>query len=220
MSLRIHVPLVLVLCAVLSGSTRSQEPGRLTLADLPAAAQKTIKEQSVGGTLRTLWTGHNKGEKVYGAVIVTSGKRKEVVVDSAGKVVDLQQEVAVEALPAAVRKTVQGQTRGATLLSVSKEIENGIVRYEVESRVQGRSRNILIDSAGKVVEIEEQVTLDSLPAAARARIQKETGQGKVVGVESVTASGKAAIYEAIIEVAGKRSEIRVAADGSLLPAEK
>jgi uncharacterized membrane protein YkoI len=213
-------PLVVFLCVLLSGIARGQDSGQLKLADLPPATQVTVKEQSRGGTLRNLWVGRNKGEKVYGAVIMVGGKRKEVVVNSEGKVVDAVQEISVESLPAAVRKTVKEQTQGAKILNASKETENGVVKYEIETDVQGRSRNIAIDSAGKVIEIEEQVALDTLPAAARTRIEQQAGKGKVLSIEMVTATGKPAVYEATLEVAGKRAEIRVAADGSILPKEK
>ncbi len=219
MSRKALAPLLVFLGVLLSGIARGQESGHLKLADLPPATQVTVKQQSQGGTLRNLWVGRNKGEKVYGAVIMVAGKRKEVVVNAEGKVVDAVQEISVESLPAAVRKTVKEQTQGAKLLSASKEIENGAVKYEIETDVQGRSRNISLDGAGKVIEIEEQVALDTLPPAARARIEQQAGKGKVLSIEMVTEPGKPVIYEATIEVAGKRAEIRVAADGSLLPKE-
>jgi len=209
--------LLLLVCALPSGIARGQEKGSLKLGDLPPGAQVSVKEQSAGGTLRSLWVGNDKGERVYGAVILYGGKRKEVVVNADGKIVDVQQEVTVESLPAAMRKSLKEQPRGARILNVSKETENGVVKYELETDVEGRSRNLSFDSAGKVTEIEEQVALDTLPAAARSKIEQQTGKGKVLSIEMVTTTGKPVFYEATIEVAGKRQEIRVAADGNLLP---
>ena len=213
-------PLAIFLCALLSGFALAQEKGQLKLADLPPAAQSTIKEQTGSGALHNLWVGKNQGEKVFGAVIIVDGKRKEVVVNADGKIVDLQQEVTVESLPAPMRKALTEQPRGAKILNISRETENSVVKYELETDVQGRSRNLSFDSAGKVTEIEEQVALDTLPAPARAKIEQQTGKGKVLSIEMVTATGKPVMYEATIEVAGKRQEIRVTADGSLLPKEK
>ncbi|MGH9705000.1 MAG: PepSY-like domain-containing protein [Candidatus Acidiferrales bacterium] len=210
-------PLLLLVCALPCGISRGQEKGSLKLGDLPPGAQVAVKEQSAGGTLRNLWVGSNKGEKVFGAVIVSGGKRKEVVVNADGKIVDVQQEVNVESLPPAMRKSLKEQPQGAKILNVSKETENGVVKYELETDVEGRSRNLSFDSTGKVTEIEEQVALDTLPAAARSKIEQQAGKGKVLSIEMVTTTGKPVLYEATIEVAGKRQEIRVAADGRLLP---
>ena len=212
-------PLVIFLGLLLSGISRGQESGSLKLADLPPAVQVTVKEQSQGGTLKNLWVGRNKNEKVYGAVIMTSGKRKEVVVNAEGHVVDVVQDFTIESMPAAVRKTFKEQLQGATILNTSKETENGAVKYVIETDIQGRSRNISIDNAGKVIQIEEQVALDTLPAAARSRIEQQAGKGKVLSIQMLTAGGNPAVYDATIEVAGKRSEIRVAADGSIQPKE-
>ena len=211
--------LVIFLGLLLSGVSRGQESGSLKLGDLPPAVQVTVKEQSRGGTLKNLWIGRNKEQKVYGAVIMTGGRRKEVVVNSEGQVMDVVQDFTIESMPAAVRKTFKDQVQGAKILNTSKETESGAVKYVIETDVQGRSRNISIDDAGKVIQIEEQVALDTLPAAARGRVEQQAGKGKVLSIQMLTTGGNPAVYDATIEVAGKRSVIRVAADGSIQPKE-
>ena len=121
-------------------------------------------------------------------------------------------KVQMKDLPAPVQKTVQEQTKNAQLKGLSKEIEKGKTYYEVETIVNGKSRDVLIDPAGAVVEVEEAVTLDSLPGPARAAIEKYAQGGKILKVESVT-KGSAVSYEATVSKSGKRSEIAVGADG-------
>ena len=125
-----------------------------------------------------------------------------------------EKKVKMKDLPAAVQKTVQEQTKGAQLKGVSKEVENGKTLYEAETVVNGRSRDYVIDEAGTVVEIEDEVTLDSIPAPAKAAIEKSAGSGKILKVESVT-KGTIVTYEAELLKAGKKSEVAVAADGSV-----
>jgi len=60
------------------------------------------------------------------------------------------QKVQLKDLPPAVRATVESETKNATLKGLSKEKENGKVVYELESLVNGRTRDLMIDSAGKV----------------------------------------------------------------------
>jgi len=124
-----------------------------------------------------------------------------------------EKAVKMQDLPEAVRKTVQQQAKGAELKGLSKETENGKTFYEAETRVKGHGRDILIDSAGNVVEVEEETALDSIPSPARAAIERKAAGGKITRVETVTKGGTVA-YEAAVAKAGKRSEVAVAADGS------
>ena len=122
-------------------------------------------------------------------------------------------KVTMKDLPAAVQKTVAEQTRAATLRGLSKEIENGKTYYEAESTVNGKSRDVLIDPNGTIVEVEESVTLESMPDAARIGLKREAGSGRILRVESVTRESVVS-YEAVVERHGKKSEVSVNADGS------
>jgi hypothetical protein len=120
-------------------------------------------------------------------------------------------------LPQAVQATVREQSRGATVRGISIETENGQTFYEASLKVKGRVRDVLIDAGGNVVEIEEQVTLSSLPPAARAEIVKQAGKGRILTVESITKNNAIIAYEAHVKTAGKNSEIKVDPDGKPLP---
>src|SRR5207302_74433 len=132
---------------------------------------------------------------------------------------DKEETVKLRDLPQAVQNTVKEKSKGATLKRVSKETENGKTQYEAEMIVDGHSKDLLIDSEGNVVEIEEQVKLSSLPEEVQAGIKENAGKGKILKVESVT-KGSNVIYEALIATGGKRSEIAVGTDGKLIPKEK
>jgi hypothetical protein len=73
---------------------------------------------------------------------------------------------------------------------------------------------------GAVVEIEDQVAFDSLPAAVKDGLQAKAGTGKLLKVESLTKRGKLVAYEAVIQSAGKKKEIQVEADGKPLADEE
>nr|HEV7955367.1 hypothetical protein [Candidatus Acidoferrales bacterium] len=76
-----------------------------------------------------------------------------------------EKKIAKADLPAAVQKTVDAQTQGATIRGFSTEIENGKRIYEAELTVNGHSKDISMDKDGNVIEVEEEVSLDSLPQA-------------------------------------------------------
>jgi uncharacterized membrane protein YkoI len=116
-------------------------------------------------------------------------------------------------LPAAVQQAMEREVQGATVKGFAKEIEGGKTFYEVETIKAGHSRDILFDPNGQVVEVEEEVALDTLPAAVKDAL---SAAGKVTKVESVT-KGQTVVYEGHIVKAGKRSEVKVTADGKAVP---
>jgi biopolymer transport protein ExbD len=123
-------------------------------------------------------------------------------------------------LPPAVEKTVAAQSHGATIKEFSQEKENGQLLYEAEMTVNGHSKDISVDAAGTIVEVEEQVALDSLPAAVKAGLEAKAGTGKIVKVESLIKHDKLVAYEAQIRTAGKKSEIQVGPEGNPLAHEE
>src|SRR5437660_12237073 len=80
--------------------------------------------------------------------------------------------------PPAVEKTVAAQSAGATIHGFSTEKEKGQTYYEAEMMVNGHSRDLLIAADGTVVEVEEQVALDSLSPDVKAGLQAKAGKGK------------------------------------------
>src|SRR5260221_7165512 len=97
-----------------------------------------------------------------------------------------EKSIKMKDLPAAVQKTIQEQTKGAEVKGISKETEKGKTLYEVETVVNGKTRDMMVDASGKVTVIEQEVTLDSIPAAAKAAIEKQAAGGKITKVETLT----------------------------------
>jgi uncharacterized membrane protein YkoI len=123
-------------------------------------------------------------------------------------------------LPPAVEKTVAAQSKGAEVRGFSKETEDGQVRYEAELMVNGHSRDIEMDAGGTIVEVEEQVAMETLPAAVRDGLQAKAGNGKLIKVESITKGDKLVAYEAKVMSAGKKSEVQVDRNGKPLDHEE
>ena len=122
------------------------------------------------------------------------------------------QKIQMKDLPPAVQKAVQDETKGATIKGVVKEVENGTTTYEVETMVNGHSRDLVFDAKGTLVVAEEALGIDAVPAPVKAAFE---ARGKVLKVESVT-RGKTVTYEAQVEKNGRKSEVVVGADGKLV----
>jgi hypothetical protein len=123
-------------------------------------------------------------------------------------------------LPPAVEKTVAVQSKGATIRGFSEEKENGQTYYEAQMVVDNHSKDLLIEKGGAIVEVEEQVAMDSLPTPVKRGLQARAGKGKLVKVESITKHDKLVAYEGQITTGEKRSEVQVGPDGDPLDHEE
>ena len=125
-----------------------------------------------------------------------------------------ESKVKMENLPPAVQKTVKEQTQNAKLAGLSKEKEGGQTVYELETVVNGKSRDLMIDSAGTILSVEDEVALDSVPEAAKKAIQQKVATGKITKVETVTKGSEVSYEAAYTSRSGKKSEYGVNADGT------
>lgn len=118
-------------------------------------------------------------------------------------------------LPAAVQKTVEDNLRGGQIKNIGKEKEDGIEQYEVETLLNGKSRDFNVDAKGKLLVVEEATTIDAIPAPAKASILKKVADGKLRTVETFTKPGQPMMYEAAYtDKRGKHHEVLVRADGT------
>ena len=137
-----------------------------------------------------------------------------------GSVLAADKKLTKSQLPAAVQKTADEQSKGATVVGYSSEVENGKTEYEVKLKVDGHSKDVSIDPSGNVLEVEEEVALNSLSADVQAGLKKVAGPGTLGKVESLTKNGKLVAYEAKVTKSGKKSEVQVGPKGEKLAHEE
>jgi uncharacterized membrane protein YkoI len=144
---------------------------------------------------------------VTGLAVLTSAQAQE-------------KKIKREDLPPAVEKTVAAQSQGAAIKGFSSEVEGGETLYEVELTMNGHGKDISMDKDGKIVEVEEEVTMDSLPPQVKAGLTKAAGSGTITKVESLTKGVKLVAYEADVKNGSKRSEVQVGPNGNKLAHEE
>lgn len=119
-------------------------------------------------------------------------------------------------LPPAVEKTVAQESQGATIKGFATEVEKGRRLYEAEMIVNGHQKDISMDRHGSIVEVEEEVSIDSLPASVQNALKQAAGTGTIEMIESLTKSGQLVAYEGHVKRGNKRSEIQVGPNGEKL----
>jgi hypothetical protein len=135
-----------------------------------------------------------------------------LVVVGSGAAWAAERPVLMKDLPPPVRVTVKAETAGATIKGISRETEHGVTLYEVETVMNGMSRDILIDQSGAVVEVEQQVVLEAAPPPVQ---QALTQMGQVLKLERVTGHG-VMTFEAHVQQGSKKRSVTVDANGQVV----
>jgi uncharacterized membrane protein YkoI len=125
-----------------------------------------------------------------------------------------QKKLALKDLPAEAQKTIQAELKGGEIKNIGKETESGVAQYEVETMLNGKHRDFNVDTKGKLLLVEEETTLDAIPAAAKTAILKKVGDGKLGMVELFMRGGQTMYEAAYTTKAGKKHEVLVKADGT------
>jgi len=127
-----------------------------------------------------------------------------------------EKKIERSALPAAVAKTVEQETKGATIKGFSTEREHGKTVYEAETTVGGHTRDIQIAPDGTLNEVEEEVAFDTLPSPVKQGLTAKAAGAKITKVESLTKGGRLVAYEAATVRGAKRGEVQVGPEGGQL----
>jgi uncharacterized membrane protein YkoI len=125
-----------------------------------------------------------------------------------------QKKLALKDLPAEVQKTIQAELKGGEIKNIGREKEGGVVQYEVETMLNGKHRDLNVDSKGKLLVVEEETSLDAVPAPVKAAILKKVANGKLDMVELFMRGGVTMYEAAYTAKGGKKQEVLFKADGT------
>jgi hypothetical protein len=147
--------LALTGCLAVVGSARAQEK-KIKRTDLPPAVEKTVAEQSKGATIRGFSQEQEKGQTTYELQMTVNGHGKDVEMDQSGAVIEVEEQVALEALPTDVRTGLQakaGKGRITKVESITKK--DRLVAYEAQVDTGGKKSEVQVGADGKPLDHEE-----------------------------------------------------------------
>lgn len=125
---------------------------KVNFKDLPAAVQKSAKEQSRGATIRGYSKDVEDGKTIYEVETRSGGKSKDISLDESGAVVEVEQQVSLGDLPAAVRNGLQKQANGGHIVKVESVTKGGsISSYEADVLKNGKKHEVAVTAAGQVM---------------------------------------------------------------------
>lgn len=120
------------------------------LADLPLAVQKAIREQTKGAEIKGFSTEIEKGKTFYEAETRLNGHGRDLLFDKTGALVEVEQETALDAIPAPARSAIQKKAAGGKVLEVQAVTRDGSVSYEAEIEKNGKKLEFAVKPDGTV----------------------------------------------------------------------
>jgi hypothetical protein len=142
----------LVICALVfvAPVTLNAQEKKITRKDLPAAVERTVREQSDGATIKGFSTEVENGKKIYEVQMSLNGHGRDVSIDGQGHLLEIEDEVALASLPAEVQaglKTAAGMgtlgkiealTKGGKLVAYESVVTSGGKRHEIQVGPDGK----------------------------------------------------------------------------------
>ena len=135
---------------VFSAPAASAAEKKLNKSDLPPAVQKTADQQSQGATVKGYASEVEHGQLQYEVELIANGHSKDVTISKDGSVLEVEEETALDALPAAVREALQKKAGSGKITKVESITKHDVlVAYEAQV-LKGKKRSeIQIGPDGK-----------------------------------------------------------------------
>jgi len=147
--------IVLTGCLTVLGSPMAQEK-KIERSDLPAAVEKTVAAQSKGATIRGFSKEVEKGKTTYEVQMTVHGHTKDLEVDESGVVIEVEEQVALEALPTEARIGLQARAGKGRITKVESITKKGrLVAYEAQVDTGGKKSELQVGADGKPLDHEE-----------------------------------------------------------------
>jgi len=147
--------IVLTGCLAVLGNAMAQEK-KIERPDLPAAVEKTVAAQSKGATIRGFSKEMEKGKTTYEVQMTVNGHTKDLEVDESGVVIEVEEQVALEALPTEARIGLQARAGKGRITKVESITKKGrLVAYEAQVDTGGKKSELQVGADGKPLDHEE-----------------------------------------------------------------
>jgi len=206
------------------------DDAKMSLDQVPAKAREALQKLAGDAQITGVERESEHGMVLYEAEWAVNGREAEAKVTADGDLIEMEEEIDARDLPPNVKAVVAKEFPAAATLECEKAM---VVVYEIEAKINGKEKEILVLPSGKIIrkgeededddddddgEDEEEISLDQAPAAVKATILAEAKGATIKEVERETKNGQV-VYEAEWVENGQEIEIKVASDGTLLKRE-
>jgi hypothetical protein len=142
--------------AVLMATSAVAQEKKIKRSDLPPAVEKTVAAQSAGATVKGFSKENEKGQTYYEAEMVVNGHSKDILIDGNGAIVEVEEEVAMDALPSEVKAGLQAKAADGKLVKVETITKKDkLVAYEAQVTKGGKKSEVQVGPDGRPLDHEE-----------------------------------------------------------------
>ncbi len=149
--------------------------------ELPEAVKEAIHTSSSQPSILSAKRIVSAAPTLYEVTLSLGAEKETMIYDSRGALVRR-----VEHLPSAVQKAFQAQYPRATLLTFSKEDDDGFVRWVVESKEGQLHREIVYAETGEIVSMSEHLLPIDLPEAIKETLAENFSGSTLVTTKRLT----------------------------------
>ncbi len=147
--MRVVVAAMFVLGLLCAPGARAQEK-KLKKSDLPAAVQKAADEQSKGATVKSYSSEMEDGKLQYELSLTVNGHGKDVAIAPDGTINEVEEEVVLAKLPAAVSDALKRKAGAGEIKKVESLTKHGtLVAYEAQVLTAGKKSEVQVGPDGK-----------------------------------------------------------------------
>jgi uncharacterized membrane protein YkoI len=126
----------------------------LQLKTLPAPVQKTIQDNLKGGEITSISKETEGGVTQYEIESMLAGKHRDFNVDTKGALVVMEEETAIDALPAAAKAAIEKRVGTGKLGMVEAATKGGVTHYEAAYTTKaGKKQSVVVKADGTEIKI-------------------------------------------------------------------
>jgi uncharacterized membrane protein YkoI len=152
---KISILLIGGLAAVGTGAAQDQEK-KIKRSDLPAAVEKTVAAQSAGATIKGFSQEKENGQIFYEVEMTVNGHTKDMLIDANGAVVEVEEEVALDALSQEIKAGLLARAGKGKITAVETiKKHDKLVAYEAKVDTNGKKSEVQVGPDGKPLDHEE-----------------------------------------------------------------
>jgi uncharacterized membrane protein YkoI len=152
---KISILLIGGLAAAGTGAAQDQEK-KIKRSDLPAVVEKTVAAQSAGATIKGFSQEKENGQIFYEVEMTVNGHTKDMLIDANGAVVEVEEEVALDALSPEVKAGLLAKAGKGKITAVETiKKRDKLVAYEAKVDTNGKKSEVQVGPNGKPLDHEE-----------------------------------------------------------------
>ena len=139
-----------------TAATASGQERTITEAQLPRAVAATAARETHGSVVKAYTTERENGRREYEAETMVNGRSRDISIAEDGTLIEVEQQVEMNALPPQVRDAIAAKARGAKIMKVeSLEKQGALVAYEAGTLKNGHRGEIQVGPHGEALVHEE-----------------------------------------------------------------